>query len=50
MEPKCAVTSQAGLTDLQAGFNKLDVPVLKGVVNNPLVFLNRDGARGVPKG
>lgn len=37
------MTSHATLTDFQTSFDKLDVSVLQGVIDDPLVLLDGDG-------
>ena len=42
MEAVRLMVGHAWLTDFKTGLDKFDVTVLECVINDPLVFLNRD--------
>jgi len=37
----------AGLANLQTGLDQFDVAIAEGIINNPLILLNRDRASRV---
>jgi hypothetical protein len=41
VEPSFTLLGNAWLTDFQTSFNKLDIPVVKSIVNDSFVFLDR---------
>lgn len=49
VEAQLLVAGQAWLAHFKAGLHKLNVPILESVVDNPFIFLNRNGARRIPK-
>ena len=48
VEALLLVVGEAWVAHLEASLNQLDKPVLERVVDDPLVFLDTDGASGVP--